>query len=174
MLSNCNFDLTTRDIELLSTYLLTFCMSSLEKCLFRSFAHFFGGGLVNRGILILLFWHLYNNNIFYNLNFYFKKLTYISHPCLSYISYAGHLSGWCHHLPSMEIWTPTLTLHPPIQSPCPALSTFWRNGPGPLFYTEVYLIYNMFQVYNIIIQYLYVLWNDHYISLVNIRHHVQL
>ena len=55
MLSNCNFDLTTRDIELLSTYLLTFCMSSLEKCLFRSFAHFFGGGLVNRGILILLF-----------------------------------------------------------------------------------------------------------------------
>ena len=52
MLSHCNFDLMTRDAELLSMYLLTLCMFSLEKCLLRSFAYFGGG--VDRGILILL------------------------------------------------------------------------------------------------------------------------
>ena len=43
MIFHCGFNLhflITSNVERLSIYLLTFHISSLEKCLFRSFAHF--------------------------------------------------------------------------------------------------------------------------------------
>ena len=67
--------LITNDVEELSMYLLAICLSSLEGCIFKSFAHFYF-------ILFFIFFKG-DNDTSYPTHFFKKIFIYLAVPGLS-------------------------------------------------------------------------------------------